>query len=396
MDAMKKSITDLHSFARRQSQMGGGGEVNFRYLDDVNRATMSPSNDNFVLEYDAATKKVQFTEDIGPVKTIKLNTSGPNITPVPGMLSWNVAEDCMNIHQNDGSVLQTGLESYIRVYNNNNTTLLNGSVVRFSGVVSGSLGVPIASLMDADPNQDPLYLIGVLTGDIANGAIGRATTLGNVRNIDTTGSSSNETWMIGDILWVHPSLDGKLTRIKPTSPDVAISVAAVMVVHATEGTLLVRPTVFPRLSYGTFLNSVDRTANTINTPTYVDLNTTLRTRGFFVANNDTSRITCEISGLYTFAVSYQISSTNASAKNAWFWIRKNNVDVTATTRRKSIVGNDVFDVFSCVWTISLLANDYVQLMWAADDLNVILKAPPATAFAPISPSVLVTVSEAAL
>jgi hypothetical protein len=60
IDALKKSITDLHSFARRQSQMGGGGEVNLRMLDDVNRSAIE---NNKYLRYDAPTKK--FTFDSG-------------------------------------------------------------------------------------------------------------------------------------------------------------------------------------------------------------------------------------------------------------------------------------------------------------------------------------------
>lgn len=57
LDALKKSITDLHSFARRQSQMGGGGEVNLRMLDDVNRSSIA---NNKYLRYDASTKKFTF------------------------------------------------------------------------------------------------------------------------------------------------------------------------------------------------------------------------------------------------------------------------------------------------------------------------------------------------
>jgi hypothetical protein len=165
------------------------------------------------MEYDATTKKAQFTENIGPVKTLKLNTAGPDITPVPGMLSWNTAEDCMNIYQNDGSVLQTGLESYIRVHNHTATPLLNGQVVKFAGVDDGALGVPIADLMTGNELQDPLFLIGVITSDIASGETGRATILGDVRGLNTTGSSVGQTWTIGDLLWVHPTLPGKLTNI---------------------------------------------------------------------------------------------------------------------------------------------------------------------------------------
>lgn len=60
IDALKKSITDLHSFARRQSQMGGGGEVNLRFLDDVDRGAIA---DDQYLRYEASTKK--FTFDAG-------------------------------------------------------------------------------------------------------------------------------------------------------------------------------------------------------------------------------------------------------------------------------------------------------------------------------------------
>lgn len=54
---LKKSVTDLHHFASRISQMGGGGEVNLRYLDDVDRSTIT---DGYYLRYDATSKKFIF------------------------------------------------------------------------------------------------------------------------------------------------------------------------------------------------------------------------------------------------------------------------------------------------------------------------------------------------
>ena len=57
LDLLKKSIVDLHRFASRQSQMGGGGEVNLRYLDDIDRASIG---DGLFLKYDAASKKFIF------------------------------------------------------------------------------------------------------------------------------------------------------------------------------------------------------------------------------------------------------------------------------------------------------------------------------------------------
>jgi hypothetical protein len=387
----EKRLGDLAM--RPMGQDPGGGETKFRFLDDVSRPSI---NDNWVLEYDAESKKFQFTEDIGPIKTIKLNNAGPDITPVPGMLSWNTAEDCMNIHQNDGTVLQTGLETYIRVHNHTGVPLLNGEVVRFGGVTADALGVPTARLMDADESQDPLFLIGVITSDIPNEETGRATTLGNVRNIDTTGTSVNETWEIGDILWVHPTLLGKMTKVKPTAPDLAVSVAAVMIVHATEGVILVRPNFAPRLSYGTFLNTGNHVATTANTPTNIPIDTVTKSRGFDLTGTTDSRVTCQISGLYNFSVSYQITSTNSSAKNIYFWLRRDGIDQPFTTRRQTITGNGVYQTFACTWTVSLTAGQYVQLMWAVSDTSVILQAPADVAFAPHAPSVLLTVTEAAL
>jgi hypothetical protein len=59
LDIIKKSITDLHRFASRHSQMGGGGEVNLRYLDDIDRSSIMQGR---FLTYDNATKKFKFTE----------------------------------------------------------------------------------------------------------------------------------------------------------------------------------------------------------------------------------------------------------------------------------------------------------------------------------------------
>ena len=62
LDILKKSIADLHRFATRHSQMGGGGEVNLRYLDDVNANTIA---DGLYLRYDGPTRKFVFDTPSG-------------------------------------------------------------------------------------------------------------------------------------------------------------------------------------------------------------------------------------------------------------------------------------------------------------------------------------------
>ena len=264
-------------------------------------------------------------EEIGVLDYLQLNTAGPGETVFPGTLYWNPTEDCLNVSQNDGSTLQVGLENYIQVHNHTGSDLYNGDVVQFSGVDASIPDLPLCYPMLSDSTAQPLYLIGVLTNDIPQNTTGRATILGRVHDLNTTGSNVGETWNVGDILWVHPTIPGKLTKVKPTLPNIAVSVAAVVKKGLTDGTLLVRPTIWPRLHYGVFSNTINHTPSVINTAYPINLDTTNISSGFSVASN--SHIITSESGLYNFNMSAQLSSTNSSTKNVYFWIRKNDADV---------------------------------------------------------------------
>lgn len=373
----------------------GSGEVNFRYLDDVNRGTMNPGNDNWVLEYDAATKKVQFTENIGAIRTILFNTEGSTTELLPGQLAWNPDEDCLDIHHADGSTLQTGLEQHIQVYNGSDSLMVSGTVVRFAGVNGDGDETPIVLPHIANGTIPPLFTVGVITTDIQPGGLGRATTFGKVRNTNTTGSNVGETWVKGDVLYLSPTNPGKFTKVKPTAPNIVVSVAAVLKVDTTGGILLVRPTIFPRLFYGSFADKTSQTHTAINTPKAVTFNTTEIANGHR-RGAVTSQIIAENSGLYNYKFSIQLVSTNSAAKEVWIWFRKNGVDIPDSATRKTIVGNTVYDVAAWDITVSMMPNDYFEIMWAVSDVTISITAPPATAFCPAIPSVILTVSEIAL
>jgi hypothetical protein len=57
IDLIKKTVVDLHQFATGLSNMGGGGEVNLRWLDDVDRGSI---DDNKFMRYNASTKRFEF------------------------------------------------------------------------------------------------------------------------------------------------------------------------------------------------------------------------------------------------------------------------------------------------------------------------------------------------
>lgn len=395
INAVQQKLKFLEQAVGKIAAAGpGSGEVNFRYLDDVVRSTMTPSNDNWVLEYDAASKKVQFTEHIGPIRSIKLNTQGPSVELVAGQVAYNPNEDCVDIRHADGSTLQAGLEQHMQVYNHSDTSLVNGTVVRFAGVNGDGDETPIVEPHIADGTVAPLFTVGVLTNSIPSNTVGRATTYGKVRNLNTTGSDVGETWQMGDILYVSPTNAGKLTRVKPTAPNIVVVVAAVLKVHATEGVLLVRPTIFPRLHYGSFSDTTDQNALAINTPYAVKYNTTDIANGHQITNN--SRIVALNSGLYNYQFSLQLSSSSSSQKQVYIWARKNGNDIPNSATRVTIAGNGYYAVAAWNFIISMNANDYFQLMWATDDLGARIDAPPATQFCPAVPSVILTVTEAAL
>ena len=308
---------------------------------------------------------------------------------LPGMLTWNEFEDCLNVVQNDGSVLQVGLENYIEVVNRSGTSIQNGTIVRFSGVNGEE--IPQVLPMIGDGSIEPLYVVGVLTNTLTDGQRGRATILGKVRNLNTTGSAVGETWNQGDLLWVSPTQPGKLTKIRPTAPNVNISVAAVLKVGTTDGILLVRPTIFPRLFYGKFLSNQTQTPVAVNTPYAVTFNLTDITSGVLVENN--SRIKVLNAGLYSFDFRLQVTSTNSSQKNIWIWARKNGTDVPTSATKVTLVGNSVEITPSWDFVYSMLVNDYFELVYAVDDTAVSINAPGPTAFAPSTPSATLKVKQ---
>lgn len=321
---------------------------------------------------------------------------GGSITIGDGVvLSWNEQEDCLDIEQEDGSTLQTGLENYIRVKNNTGSTMSEGTLVMFTGVNGNN--EPTAAPLVANSTFNPLYSIGVLTNDVANGTIGRATTFGKVRKINTTGSAVGETWTEGDILWANPNHNGKLSKVKPTAPIPAISVAAVLKAHATDGILLVRPLLQPRLFYGVFTSNTTQTCLTSNNATPIKYNSTQFASGHEIVTYNAvanSALQANFAGLYNYQFSLQVQSSTASKQSIWIWARKNGTDIPASGSQLTVESNGGNLVPSWNFVVSMAAGDKFQLMWATDAHDKISVVSLAnTAFCPTIPSVIMTVSE---
>lgn len=281
----------------------------------------------------------------------------------------------------------SALFQYTIVENTTGTTIPKGAVVGFVGVGSNNV-LSVAPYL-ADGSSPSLYILGVMAEELPDsGATGLCCVWGNVSGIDTSMFS------VGDVLYASPTAAGGLTATKPTAPDNVIPIAAVLVDSATGGDIFVRPTIEQQKYYGEFTRTTNLAAAVINTAYAIALDTTQIAEGVTLEGSPLTRLKVPQSGLYQFTVRYQFTSTNSSSKNARVWFRQNGTtDYSNSTAILSLDSNGGFATITVSEFFSLQANDYLELMWAVSDTALSLTAVAATAYAPASAAVIVTVTQ---
>jgi hypothetical protein len=311
-------------------------------------------------------------ENNNSVKTdyIDMRREAPNSQRIARM-SWDNNSQTAKIGL-DYSVLQrVGLDTYARVENTTGSTIPKGDVVGFAGVGPG--GVLSVEPYIADGSVPSLYILGVMAHDLPNsGEIGYCSVWGHIEGIDTSAFS------VGDVLYASPTTPGALTATKPTAPDEAIPVAAVLVDDATDGAVFVRPTVEQDRHYGVFSDTTTQTPAAVYTPYAVTFDTTDYASGVSIGS-PTSEVNVSQSGLYRFDFSLQIESGSASAKKLWIWPRVNGTDIPNSNSEITVSGSNTVLVPAWLWVLSMNANDYFELMYAVDDTNISIVAKAAQA-----------------
>jgi hypothetical protein len=181
---------------------------------------------------------------INNVNYIDFNTSATVTQPVAGRLSWNNTDGTLDLGMKGGNVTQQiGQEIFYEIRNETTSSILNGTSLYANGVTAGSGRITAAPFV-ADGNTREVRYLGLATEDISNGVNGFVTHFGYVRDLDTRGTNpssiavGDENWAVGDILYAHPTVAGKLTNVKPKHE---ISVAIIIIRHQSTGVLFVRP-----------------------------------------------------------------------------------------------------------------------------------------------------------
>jgi hypothetical protein len=205
-------------------------------------ATYDDINNKVLLEgVSAVSGSLSNIDSISSPDFIQFDTTA-NITPVTGLLGWDSVEGTLNLGLSSTKHIHLGEESVYRVRNSTGSTISKGTALYASGVESSGR-IQVTPYV-ADGSVREVRFMGLATESISNGINGFVQHFGYVRDLDTRGTSStaisvgDETWGAGDILYVHPTVPGKLTNVKPTH---AVVVAIIIIRHQTTGILFVRP-----------------------------------------------------------------------------------------------------------------------------------------------------------
>lgn len=302
----------------------------------------------------------------------------------PGQAKWNKADQTLDVRMDYGVTQQVGQEFYARVGNTTGVTIPNGTVVGFAGATSQAL---LVAPYLADGSSPSLYILGVMTHDLPDsGQKGYCTTWGFVRDLDTSA------FAVGDLLYASPTVAGGLTNVKPTAPNNVIPLAACIVSDASAGVIFVRPTIQQMQYYGVFVKTTDQSPASTNTEYLLTFDSTEISNGVTIGS-PTSRIIVPASGLYRLDANLQLTSGSSSAKNIWVWFKKNGTAIPNSARLVTSDLNNGYIPLAMQEPVSLAANDYIELAFAADSTAVTIDNVAATAFAPAAPAVILSVTQ---
>ena len=206
----------------------------------ANKPTI-PSVTGFV-PYTGATADLDMGTHNVTADHISLNVSPSGAGFNVGSTQWNNTIGSSETLLKGGSVtIKNGVDLVARIVNkvvpNTTLTKANYQAVRVSGAQGGRLAV---SLAQANNDNNSADTIGIVTETIATNQEGFILTVGQLENINTTGSLQGETWVDGDVLYLSPTTAGRLTNIKPTAPGHIVVIGYVEYAHANNGKIYVK------------------------------------------------------------------------------------------------------------------------------------------------------------
>jgi hypothetical protein len=171
-----------------------------------------------------------------------------------------------------------------------------------------------------------------------------------------------------------------------------IPLASCVTSNATTGVIFVRPTITQMQYYGVFSKTTDQTPAAINTEYLLTFDSAQISNGVVIGGT-TSQIIVPQSGLYKIDATVQITSGSSSSKNIWVWFKKNGTAIANSARVITSDVNNGYVAIALSETVSLAANEYIEMAFASDSTNVTVDNVASTAFAPAAPAIILAVTQ---
>lgn len=218
-----------------------GAGTTLEYIRGDGTLSTFPSLTGYV-PYTGATTNVDLGEFELKAGQLTLDTT-PTGTAAVTTTRWNDSLGSTETTLKGGSVvLKNGVDLVARVVNkvtpNQTLTKTNYPVVRISGAQGQRLAIDLAQANNDNNSADTL---GVVTETILTNQEGFIITMGQIEEINTTGSLQSEVWADGDVLYLSPTVAGKLTNVKPTGATGHIVIIGyVEHAHAIHGKIYIK------------------------------------------------------------------------------------------------------------------------------------------------------------
>jgi len=172
--------------------------------------------------------------------TLEVNPTG--IATV-GTTQWNDTIGSSETTLKGGNVvLKNGVDLVARVVNKVTPaitlTKANYTVVKVSGAQGQRLAIDLAK---ADTDNNSADTLGLVIETISPNQEGFIMCVGQLNEINTTGSLQSETWADGDVLYLSPTVKGAITNVKPNgSTGHIVVIGYVEYAHAIHGSIYVK------------------------------------------------------------------------------------------------------------------------------------------------------------
>jgi hypothetical protein len=149
------------------------------------------------------------------------------------------------------------------------------------------------------------------------------------------------------------------------------------------------------IPYGAFQDSTDQTAASTTVAYPMTFNTTDYSNGVYLSNS--SRLNVRNAGVYNLQFSAQLENQDNAQHDVDIWFRKNGTNITNSNSKFTVPARKSASIFGHVvaalnFFVELAANDYVEIVWRAEDILLSLEQTPAgsSPTRPATPSVIAT------